>query len=89
MGKSLRPEATRGIGGPVTDPGTRTMNATSVRQEWRDVVERVYHGDHRVIVERSGIPVAAIVSVADLNRLLEIAARLASPVVGEHTTNAG
>jgi len=75
--------------GPVTDPGTRTMHATSVRQEWRDVVERVYQGDHRVIVERSGMPVAAIVSVADPNRLLEIAACLPSPAVGEHTTNAG
>ena len=52
------------------------MNATTVRQESRGVVQRVYHGDHRVIVERSGIPVAAIVSVADLNQLLEIASYL-------------
>ncbi len=63
------------------------MNATTVRQEWREVVKRVCHGDHRVIVERSGIPVAAIVSVADLNRLLEIASNLSPGSRGRQTAD--
>lgn len=87
MGQSLRPGANDGIGGTGTDPGVRTMNAMTVGREWRDVVERVCHGDHRVIVERSGIPVAANVYVADLDRLQEIAAHLAPPSRSGHTTN--
>lgn len=63
------------------------MNATTNRQEWRDVVKRVCHGDHRVIVERSGIPVSAIVSDTDLNRLLEIASDLSPGSRGRQTAD--
>lgn len=44
-------------------PESRTMSASEVRSHWSEVVEDVYRGEARVIVERSGIPVAAVISL--------------------------
>jgi prevent-host-death family protein len=41
-----------------------------MRQHFADVVNRVYRRERRFVIEKSGIPVAAVVSVADA-RLLE------------------
>lgn len=51
------------------NPMTQTMTATDARQQFGDVLSRVYRKETRVVVERSGIPVAAIVSAEDLARL--------------------
>ena len=48
---------------------TQTMKASDARQQFSDVINRVYRKETRVLVERSGIPVAAIVSADDLARL--------------------
>lgn len=50
-------------------PVSRTMKASDVRQQWSQVLHAVYRKEARVLVEKSGIPVAAIVSVEDLERL--------------------
>jgi len=50
-------------------PMTQTMKASDARQRFSDVLSRVYRHEARVVVERSGIPVAAIVSAEDLARL--------------------
>jgi prevent-host-death family protein len=50
-------------------PTTQTMNVSDARQQFREVLDRVYRKETRVVVERSGIPVAAIVSTDDLQRL--------------------
>jgi prevent-host-death family protein len=50
-------------------PMTKTMNVSEARQQWSSVITSVYQGRARVLVEKSGIPVAGIVSVADLERL--------------------
>ena len=50
-------------------PTTQTIKASDARQQFSDVINRVYRKQARVLVERSGIPVAAIVSVEDLARL--------------------
>ncbi len=50
-------------------PTTQTMKISDVRSQLNTLVNRVYHKETRVIVEKSGIPVAAIVSTADLQRL--------------------
>jgi len=47
-------------------PVTQTMSASETRQNFSDVVNRVYRGEERVVIERSGIPVAAVVSAQDL-----------------------
>ena len=50
-------------------PMTKTMNASEVREQWSGVVNDVHKGRTRVLVEKSGIPVAGVVSAADLERL--------------------
>jgi prevent-host-death family protein len=53
-------------------PVTETMKISSVRAELNTLVNRVYRQETRVIVEKSGIPVAALVSTDDLERLTEL-----------------
>lgn len=50
-------------------PMTKTINASTARQQWSELINQVYRKQTRVIVEKSGIPVAAVVSAADLARL--------------------
>jgi len=45
------------------------MNISDVRSQFNTLVDRVYRKKTRVVVEKSGIPVAAIVSIDDLRRL--------------------
>src|SRR5688572_32458010 len=52
-----------------SEPMTQRINATQARQEWSQLLNRVFRRETRVVVERSGIPVAAIVSAHDLERL--------------------
>ncbi len=50
-------------------PMTQTMKASDARQHFASVLNRVFRKETRVVVEKSGIPVAAIVSADDLKRL--------------------
>lgn len=50
-------------------PVNQTMKISAVRSELNTLVNRVYRRETRVVVEKSGIPVAAIVSTDDLERL--------------------
>jgi prevent-host-death family protein len=50
-------------------PMTQTMKISAVRGQLNTLVNRVYRKETRVVVEKSGIPVAAIVSTEDLERL--------------------
>ena len=50
-------------------PTTETMKISDVKQQLNRVVNRVYRHETRVMVEKSGIPVAGIVSAEDLRRL--------------------
>jgi prevent-host-death family protein len=45
------------------------MKASDARQNFSQVLNRVFKGETRVVVEKSGIPVAAIVSASDLDTL--------------------
>jgi prevent-host-death family protein len=54
---------------------TQTMNASAVRDDWSEVLNKVYRRETRVVVEKSGIPVAGIVSADDLERLNQIDAQ--------------
>lgn len=55
-----------GKGGPVT----KTVKASEARQQWSGLLNEVFKGETRVVVEKSGIPVAAIISVDDLQELV-------------------
>jgi prevent-host-death family protein len=50
-------------------PPTESINASEMRQHFAEVVNRVYRRERRFVIEKSGIPVAAVVSVADAQRL--------------------
>lgn len=50
-------------------PMTETMRISQVKTQLSSLVNRVYRQETRVLVEKSGIPVAALVSAADLERL--------------------
>lgn len=50
-------------------PATETLSATEARQQFSQLLNRAFRGDVRILVEKGGIPVAAIVSARDLERL--------------------
>ena len=50
-------------------PTTETMKISEVKQQLNRLVNRVYRHETRVMVEKSGTPVAGIVSAEDLRRL--------------------
>lgn len=54
---------------PERQPMTQIIKASEVRQNFSQLLNQVYRGERRVLVEKSGIPVAGIVSAADLERL--------------------
>ena len=50
---------------------TQTRKASQVRQEWSKLLNTVFRGKTRVVVEKSGIPVGAVIAAEDLERLKE------------------
>ncbi len=50
-------------------PMTTHMGISDARAKLTSVVNDVYRGETRIVVEKSGIPVAVMVSPADLTRL--------------------
>lgn len=53
-------------------PMTQTMKISDVKNRLSSLVNAVYRKETRVLVEKSGIPVAALVSVDDLKRLSQL-----------------
>ena len=52
---------------PAT-PNETTMTLSDTKQHLSEVVNRVARGETRVIVQKSGLPVAAIISVEEYRR---------------------
>lgn len=50
----------------LKEPVVETMSVSRARREFSETLNRVYRGEARVIVEKSGIEVGAIVSMAVL-----------------------
>ena len=53
-------------------PTTKSMRISDVKRRLSTLVNEVCGGETRVLVEKSGIPVAAMVSPADLQRLTQM-----------------
>ena len=51
---------------------TQTLKASDVRLHWSQLLNKVFRDETEVIVEKSGIPVAAIVSTKDYKKLQQI-----------------
>ena len=54
------------------EPQTQTIKASEARQRWSQLLNKVFCRESRVIVEKSGVPVAAIISPADLERFEQL-----------------
>ncbi|MBI4492033.1 MAG: type II toxin-antitoxin system Phd/YefM family antitoxin [Chloroflexi bacterium] len=50
------------------EPAIETVKASEARQNFSQLLSKVFRRETRVIVEKSGIPVAAIISAQDLKR---------------------
>ena len=50
-------------------PTTSTMKISDVKQQLNRLLNQLYRQRTRIVVEKSGIPVVAIVSIDDLRRL--------------------
>lgn len=59
-------------------PETETVKVTDAREHWSELINAVFRGQKRVVLEKSGIPVAALVSTEDLRRLRRYDAERAS-----------
>lgn len=53
----------------TSHPSTETMKISDVKQRLNRLVNQVYRRETRIVIEKSGIPVAALVSADDLRRL--------------------
>ena|SRR5688500_5152789 len=54
------------------EPSTQTMKISDVKNTLSSLVNKVYRKETRVLVEKAGIPVAALVSAEDLSRLEQL-----------------
>jgi prevent-host-death family protein len=54
------------------EPGIRTMKISDVKARLSTLVNEVYRHETRVLVEKASIPVAALVSIEDLKRLVAL-----------------
>lgn len=50
-------------------PETETMKISEVKSHLSSIVNEVYRHEKRVVIEKSGIPVAVVVSIDDLEQL--------------------
>ncbi len=53
-------------------PMVQIIEASEARQQWSELLNKVFRRETGVIVEKSGIPVAAIISTEDLDRLTRL-----------------
>jgi prevent-host-death family protein len=56
------------------EPMTKTIKASVARQQFSQLLNEVFRRETRVLVEKSGIPVAAIISASDFTRLARLEA---------------
>ncbi|MDP9238688.1 MAG: type II toxin-antitoxin system Phd/YefM family antitoxin [Chloroflexota bacterium] len=49
--------------------GTQIVKASDARQQFSELVNKVFRRQTRVLIEKSGIPVAALISAEDLEKL--------------------
>ena len=59
------------------EPMTQTMKISDVKNQLSSLVNEVYRKETRVLVEKAGIPVAALVSTQDLKQLTRLDAQRA------------
>ncbi len=53
-------------------PVTETKSVSEARRTFSETLNRVYRGETRVVIEKNGIPVGAVVSARDLEQLYKL-----------------
>jgi prevent-host-death family protein len=56
----------------VQMPATETMPISAVKSRLNSLINAIYRDETRILVEKSGIPVAGIVPIADMRRLAQL-----------------
>jgi len=51
---------------------TQVMKASDVRQQWSQLLNQVFIKQTRIVVEKSGIPVAAVISAEELEKFTRL-----------------
>ena len=54
------------------EPARQTLKISDVKARLSSLVNEVYREETRVLIEKAGIPVAALVSLEDLERLAQL-----------------
>jgi prevent-host-death family protein len=54
----------------MKSPNVRTVSATEAKNKFGEIIKRAYAADEHLIVEKSGIPVVAIIPMADYRQLV-------------------
>jgi prevent-host-death family protein len=70
----------------TSPPAETTMKLTDTKQQFSQVVNRVARGEARVVVEKSGLPVAAIISAEEYRRFKDQERRAAREALREAFT---
>ena len=55
----------------------QTMGASEARENFSQLLNTVFRGETRILIEKSGIPVAAIISAEDLKELTRLEEQIA------------
>lgn len=58
-------------------PTQKTVGAAEVRDHFGAFLNRIYHGEERVVVEKGGIPVAAIINIREYEQFRRVMAERA------------
>jgi prevent-host-death family protein len=56
----------------IPEPKTQTLTIADVENTFSSLVNRISRQETRIVVEESGTPVAAIISVDDLERFVQL-----------------
>ena len=54
----------------MKSPTVRVVSATEAKNKFGEIIKRAYAADEHLIVEKSGIPVVAIIPMADYQQLV-------------------
>lgn len=60
---------------PRPEPPTERINVTEARRGWSGLLNRVFRRESRVVIEKSGIPVAAIIPYWEYEAYLRLRAK--------------
>src|SRR5204862_6151370 len=74
----------RSAGMTINMPTQTHVNVTEVRNRLGEILNRINRGEERVVVEKSGVPVAAIISLREYEQFQRVMAERALTELVRH-----